>query len=248
MPPDPAATRILVVDDHRRIRQPLAAYLRRHGHAVDTAEDAAGMRALLRRHAYDAVLLDVMLPDGDGFALCRQLRARHDLPVILMTARGEIDDRVHGLELGADDYVVKPFEPRELLARLQAVLRRCRPGERAIPEPAPEAPVAARVHRFAGWTYTPDLARLEREGAPPLRLTTAEARLLEAFLARPRQPLPRDVLLGLLTRPGEDVGERAIDRQVSRLRRKLDARGDGPLRTLWGRGYVLAADVQTGFA
>ncbi len=240
MPQVPAPPRILVVDDHRKIRQPLAAYLRGHQYVVDTAEDAAGLWAQLRRQAYAAVVLDVMLPDGDGFALCRQLHQRHGLPVILLTARGESEDRIRGLELGADDYVVKPFEPRELLARLRAVLRRRPGGGAAAPVPRPAC------YRFAGRRYRPDSGLLEHPDAGHVRLTGAEARLLEIFLAHPRQPLPRDTLLGLATRPGDDLHDRAIDRQVCRLRRKLGGAAEPALlRTLWGQGYLLAADVQT---
>ncbi|MFT4247990.1 MAG: response regulator transcription factor [Pseudomonas sp.] len=241
MSPPLTAPRLLVVDDHRKIRQPLAAYLRHHGCVTDTAEDAAGMWAQLRLHHYDAVILDVMLPDGDGFELCRTLHQRHRLPVILLTARGESEDRVRGLELGADDYVVKPFEPRELLARVRAVLRR-------QPASPPCVPPRPACYRFAGLRYRPDSGLLELQGAGRcVQLTTAEARLLEVFLAHPRQPLPRATLLGLSARPGDDVQDRAVDRQVSRLRRKLgkDAQAAAVLRTQWGSGYLLATDVQT---
>lgn len=240
MPLAPAAPRILVVDDHRKIRQPLAAYLRGHQFVVDTAEDAAGLWAQLRLQSYQAVVLDVMLPDGDGFALCQQLHQRHRLPVILLTARGECEDRIRGLELGADDYIVKPFEPRELLARLRAVLRR-----RLGPAPACVADAKSPLcYRFAGHRYRPDSGLLEQPGARRVHLTSTEARLLEIFLTHPRQPLPRERLVGLITRPGDEIHDRAIDRQVSRLRRKLGGDEEAPLRTLWGRGYLLAADVQ----
>ena len=236
--PAPAAPRVLVVDDHRKIREPLAIYLRRHTFEVRTAEDAAGMWQLLKTQAFDVIVLDVLLPDGDGFELCNQLHRRSNTPVILLTARDAAADRIRGLDLGADDYITKPFEPRELVARLNSVLRR--QGRTH----APLAPTS-RTYGFAGWHFSTISAVLTREGCPPVQLSTAESRLLQVFLNHPNTLLPRERLIDLTAAADSDVSDRAIDRQVSRLRRKLahDTEAVDLLRTIWGGGYLLAADV-----
>ena len=243
---NPMAPRILVVDDHRKIRDPLAVYLRRHLFDVRTAEDAAGMWQLLRQQDFDAVVLDVTLPDGDGFELCGRLHRRDKLPVILLTARDTCADRVRGLDLGADDYVTKPFEPRELVARINSVLRR-RSAERALaPTGAPPAlGRSTRRHEFAGLSFCSGSETLVRRDGSRVRLSTAESRLMNVLLDHPRTVLGRQRLIDLTARPGSEVFDRAIDRQISRLRRKL---GDNPvepelLRTVWGDGYMLAVDV-----
>jgi len=238
--PAPAAPRVLVVDDHRKIPEPLATYLRRHTFDVRTAEDAAGMWQLLKTQAFDVVVLDVLLPDGDGFELCNQLHRRSNTPVILLTARDTAADRVRGLDLGADDYVTKPFEPRELVARIHSVLRR---QSRNTGPAAPRS--GARAYRFGGWHFSVTGATLRRDGSPAVQLSTAESRLLQVFLAHPNTLLPRERLIDLTAAADSDVSDRAIDRQVSRLRRKL-AQGDAAqelLRTIWGSGYLLAAEV-----
>lgn len=236
--PAPAAPRVLVVDDHRKIREPLAIYLRRHSFDVRTAEDAAGMWQLLKTQAFDVIVLDVLLPDGDGFELCNQLHRRSNTPVILLTARDAAADRIRGLDLGADDYITKPFEPRELVARLNSVLRR--QGRTH----APLAPTC-RTYGFAGWHFSTISAVLTREGCPPVQLSTAESRLLQVFLNHPNTLLPRERLIDLTAAADSDVSDRAIDRQVSRLRRKLahDTEAVDLVRTIWGGGYLLAADV-----
>ncbi|SQG00824.1 DNA-binding response regulator [Paucimonas lemoignei] len=238
--------RILIVDDHRKIRDPLAVYLRRHSFDVRTAEDAAGMWQLLKQQAFDVVVLDVMLPDGDGFDLCGQLHRRSNLPVILLTARDTSADRVRGLDLGADDYITKPFEPRELVARLNSVLRR----RGVAPQPvmavtdSEPAPTLLR-YDFAGLTFVTSTEMLVRADGSQVQLSTAESRLLTVFLKHPNMTLDRQRLLDLTARPGNDVFDRAIDRQISRLRRKLvdDPLQPQLLRTVWGGGYMLAADV-----
>ncbi len=234
------APRVLVVDDHRKIREPLATYLRRHTFDVRTAEDAAGMWQLLKTQAFDVVVLDVLLPDGDGFELCNQLHRRSHIPVILLTARDTPADRVRGLDLGADDYVTKPFEPRELVARINSVLRR--QGRNT----APVTPIkSARTYRFAGWQFSVATATLKRDDTPPIQLSTAESRLLQVFLQHPNTLLPRERLIDLTAAADSDVSDRAIDRQVSRLRRKLADADESLdlLRTIWGGGYLLAAEV-----
>ncbi|WP_407316224.1 response regulator transcription factor [Pseudomonas sp. nanlin1] len=236
-----ATPRVLVVDDHRKIRDPLAVYLRRYAMDVRTAEDAAGMWQLLKQQAFDVIVLDVMLPDANGFDLCEQLHRRADAAVILLTARDAAADRVRGLDLGADDYVVKPFEPRELVARINSLLRRrgaARPQPVAVPAQGPQRYV------FAGLSFTPATRLLVRGDATCVKLSTAESRLLSVFLAHPSQVLSRDRLIDLTATPGSDVFDRAIDRQVSRLRRKLSGEmAETPLQTVWGGGYLLAADV-----
>jgi len=237
------APRVLVVDDHRKIRDPLATYLRRHGFEVRTAADAAGLWQLLKQQAFDVAVLDVMLPDGDGFELCQQLHRRCNLPVILLTARDTTADRIRGRDLGADDYLTKPFEPRELVARLNSVLRRHQATQARL-HAAPAATPAVRRYRFAGWHFCASSASLSREGAESVQLSTAEGKLLQVFLAHPHRSLTRQRLVDLTAAHDSDISERAIDRQVSRLRRKLSHDGQTAelLRTLWGSGYLLADD------
>jgi two-component system OmpR family response regulator len=260
--PPARAPRVLVVDDHRKIREPLAVYLRRYGFEVRTTEDAAGMWQLLKRQSFDVVILDVLLPDGNGFELCERLHREGEVGVILLTARDTPADRVRGLDLGADDYVTKPFEPRELVARLHSVLRRrptaaTGPG-RVLAAPAPRA----RGYTFNGWHFSPGSARLTRiasvetvqaaatAGQPAvvtlvIQLSTVESRLLQVFLDHPHIALPRERLIALSAADSE-LNDRSIDRQISRLRRKL---ASSPcalplLRTVWGSGYLLACEVQ----
>lgn len=237
-----APLRVLVVDDHRKIREPLAVYLRRHAFDVRTAESAAGMWLMLKNQPFDIVILDVMLPDGDGMALCHQVQRRCDTPVILLTARGDIDDRIRGLDLGADDYVVKPFEPRELLARMNSILRRWGVSR---PEPSNIDTVSERVtYRFGSLRFISASGILSNDEGAAVQLSTMEGRLLSVFLQHPNRVLSRDRLIDLCVGK-EDVFDRSIDRQVSRLRGKLAhfPRDRELLITVWGSGYLLAADV-----
>lgn len=242
------------MDDHPRIRDPLAVYLRRQGLLVRTAGDAAAMNLLLRHERFDAVVLDVMLPDGNGCQLCGPVRARFGIPVILLTARDSVDDRVRGLDAGADDYVVKPFDPRELLARLHSVRRRLpgQPGQArmsaaSVTRAHPAAPGPARRYRFDGWRVDAALALLWPPGkTAPLALGKTETRLLQVLLHHANQVLSRDELLELTRtqgRAGDLAFDRTIDRQISRLRDKLQHGGVTPLRTVRGQGYMLL--VQT---
>ncbi|MFO1037148.1 MAG: response regulator [Geminicoccaceae bacterium] len=230
---------LLVVDDHRDIRDLLARYLTKHDFRVDTAESAAAARRVLQANAIDLVVLDIMMPGEDGLSLCRDLRATSETPVILLTAMTEETDRIVGLELGADDYVTKPFNPRELLARIKAVLRRARslPPQRGRPQ--------AQRLRFERWILDVGRHELVGEDGVAVPLSTGEFLLLSAFLAHPRLVLSRDQLLDL-TR-GREAGpfDRAIDNQVSRLRKKIetDARRPGLIRTHWGGGYSFEAEV-----
>ena len=228
---------ILIVDDARDIREPLAQYLRRHGYRTSLAQDGTAARARVEDGAIDLVVLDVMMPGEDGLSVCRWLAARKGPPVILLTAMADEADRIVGLELGADDYMVKPFNPRELLARIRAVLRRA-PAEGPRP--------ATGRRRFAGWTHDPDRRTIAREGeAVPVTLTAAESRLLGVLLDHPRTVMSRDRLLDLTAGREAKAYDRAIDNQVSRLRRKVEADPQAPalIVTEWGGGYRLAADV-----
>jgi two-component system OmpR family response regulator len=231
---------ILVVDDHRDIRELLARYLAKHGFRVSVAEHAAAARRQLQAAAVDLVVLDIMMPGEDGLSLCRSLRETGEVPVILLTAVVEETDRVVGLEMGADDYVTKPFNPRELLARIRAVLRRVH----SLP-PRRGRPAATRL-AFERWVLDTGRRELEGPDGVALPLSTGEFLLLTAFLERPRLVLTRDQLLDL-TR-GRDAGpfDRAIDNQVSRLRRKIETDPKRPalIKTHWGGGYSFEAEVR----
>ena len=234
--PDSHPPQLLIVDDARDIREPLGQYLRGQGFRTRLVGDAAAARAAIAEAAIDLVVLDVMMPGEDGLSLCRSLVARGGPPVILLTAMADDVDRVVGLELGADDYVVKPFNPRELLARIRAVLRR-------VP-PAP-ASVTSTQRRFACWTHDPAARLLRHEDGRSVELTSGESRLLGTFLDHPRTVLDRSRLLDLTAGREAKAYDRAIDNQISRLHRKIeiDPRQPALLVTEWGGGYALAADV-----
>lgn len=229
---------VLIVDDEATLREPLADYLSRQGFVVSQASSAAQARSLLRDERPDLVLLDVMIPGEDGISLCRHLVESRQIPTIFLTAKGEATDRIVGLEIGADDYVVKPFEPRELVARIRSVLRRTARG-------APEVQQNEHIH-FEGWLLDPLKRRLiDPEGAVVV-ISSAEFRLLMAFLDHPRQVLDRDRLLDMVQGREAHLFDRAVDNQVSRLRRKIevDSRNPQLIQTVWGGGYMLAAEVQ----
>ncbi|WP_029003863.1 response regulator [Azorhizobium doebereinerae] len=235
-----AAPHIAVVDDHRDIRDLVGKYLAQHGYRISLAENAAALRRLLEKSAPDLVVLDIMMPGEDGLSLCRYLRSTTDLPIILLTAMTEETDRIVGLEVGADDYVGKPFNPRELLARIKAVLRRVNSL------PPQKGQLAAKVVRFDRWTL--DVGRRELMGADAVAvpLSTAEYRLLCAFLDHPGIVLSRDQLLDLTAGRNADPFDRSIDNQVSRLRKKVEADPKAPclIKTHWGGGYSLVAEVR----
>jgi two-component system OmpR family response regulator len=232
---------ILIVDDSADIREPLAKYFVKAGMRASTADGGAEMRRVLKTSAIDLVVLDIMMPGEDGLALTRMLRETTDLPVILLTAMTEDTDRVVGLEIGADDYVSKPFNPRELLARVKAVLRRSQVASRQTPEREQNV-----LLRFDRWTL--DTARREiiGEDGVAVPLSTAEFRLLSVFLRRPHMVLSRDQLLDLTSGRSLEPFERSIDNQVSRLRKKIETDPKSPsiVKTVWGGGYVLASDVR----
>ena len=232
--------RILVVDDHREIRDALTRYLRRNGFRAEAAEDARAMDRMRAEVAYDLIVLDVMMPGEDGLSICRRLRAEGDQPILMLTALGEETDRIVGLEIGADDYLAKPFNPREALARIRAILRRADRPERTGGD------LGGRRLRFGRWTLDVDRRRLADETGAETPLTTAEHRLLVAFLERPRVVLSRDRLLDLTAGREAAPFDRAIDNQVMRLRRKIERDPAAPeiIQTVRGGGYAFSADVE----
>ncbi|WP_149537030.1 response regulator [Siccirubricoccus phaeus] len=230
---------ILVVDDDREIRDLLSRFLERQGMRVSAARDAKEARKLWPLGRYHLVVLDLMLPGESGLDLAKWLRSQAEVPIVMLTAMSEETDRIVGLELGADDYLGKPFNPRELLARIRAVLRRAS-GEGSGPkEPPPKA-----IH-FAGWVLEPARRRLVNPDGVEVPLTGGEYELLQVLVERPNRVLTRDMLMDLLR--GRQAGpfDRAIDVAVSRLRRKLEDDGRNPnlIKTVRGGGYVLAATV-----
>ena len=238
-PPTP----ILVVDDDHDITELLAGYLSRFGMQCHTAANGSEMRVQLARHPIELVVMDLMLPGEDGLTLAREIRLQSALPVIMLTARSETFDRVVGLENGADDYVSKPFEPRELVARIQTVLRRTRQYGAATPDPQ-----YSDVVNFDGW----ELHREERSLVSPagvvLALSNAEFRLLTAFLRAPKRLLTRDQLMEQARGRNMDAFERSIDLLVSRLRQKLghESQGEPLIKTVRGAGYMLNAHAVHG--
>jgi len=231
---------ILLVDDERDIRDPLAAYLGRNGYRVTKAENAAAARQVLAAHAIDLVLLDVMMPGEDGLALTGFVRATSTTPVILLTARAEETDRIVGLELGADDYVTKPFSPRELVARIKAVLRRAGGGGQSVRAPDADG------YAFGPWVLRTGERELVGTDGVAVPLSTGEYNLLLAFVTHPKRVLSRDQLLDLSQGRELAAFERSIDNHISRLRRKIEADPSDPrlIKTVWGGGYTLAADVR----
>ncbi|MFT4198824.1 MAG: response regulator transcription factor [Pseudoxanthomonas sp.] len=231
--------RLLIVDDDADIRTLLAEQLGRAGYQVSAAADGAQMRQLLEREHVDLIVLDLNLPREDGLSLCRDLRARSATPIIMLTARDEPIDRVLGLEMGADDYLAKPFEPRELLARIRSVLRRTE----ALP--ANLEPLAVRRARFAGWTFDLEHRHLVDPAGRVVVLSGAEFRLLRVFVGHANKVLSREQLVALGSGRQYEAQDRAVDLQISRLRQKLSAAGgaDGLIKTVRNEGYVLAAPV-----
>lgn len=231
--------RILIVDDDREIRTLLAEYLEGNGLAAEAVPDGTAMWKALDAAHVDLIVLDLTLPGDDGLTLCRTLRARSNLPVIMLTARGDPLDRILGLEMGADDYLPKPFEPRELLARVRSVLRR------ASPPPQPAEARGVRRLRFGEWVLDLGARHLVGRNGVIVALSGAELRLLRIFLEHPNHVLSREQILDLTRGPDADAFDRSIDLQVSRLRQKLndDARSPTLIKTVRSEGYVLATPV-----
>jgi DNA-binding response OmpR family regulator len=236
---------ILVVDDEARIRTMLRRYLEGEGFKVNEAGDGAAMRRVFEAGPVDLVLLDLMMPGEDGLTLARYIRQHSQTPIIMLTGKGDLIDRVAGLEAGADDYVAKPFHLREILARIRTVMRRVQaPPPAAAPAPAPSGS-AAEVLRFQGWEM--DLLRreLRRPGGEVVTLTAAEFALLRAFATHPNHVLNRDQLMELVKGREWEAYDRAIDTQIVRLRKKIEADPANPslVKTVRGAGYVFATAV-----
>ncbi|MBU3736735.1 MAG: two-component system response regulator OmpR [Methylobacterium sp.] len=229
--------RILIVDDDQRLRDLLVRYLNDQGFHADAVGDGSAMDRFLAAESPDLMVLDLMLPGEDGLALCRKLRGGgSQLPVIMLTARGDEVDRIVGLEMGADDYLPKPFNPRELLARINAVLRR------RAPVAAP-ADSAAAPSRFGPFEFDASTRRLTRDGVN-LPLTSGEFTLLNVLISHPRQPMSRDKLMELARGRELDAFDRSVDVQISRLRKLIEADPAHPryIQTVWGFGYVFVPD------
>lgn len=230
---------LLVVDDDREIRQLLGEYLEQAGYRVSAVADGRAMRRALEENRIDLVILDLMLPGEDGLSLCRELRARSNLPVLMLTARGDEVDRIVGLEMGADDYLAKPFNPRELLARIRSIVRR------AQALPANMAASEVSTLGFAGWTLDVAARSVRAPDGLVVPLSGAEYRLLRVFLDHPQCVMSREQLLELANGRETVLFDRSIDVLVGRLRKRLrdDSREPALIKTVRGEGYVLASTV-----
>jgi two-component system OmpR family response regulator len=228
---------VLIVDDDRRIRSMLGQFLSERGLTVTEVGDGKSMFAQLKQSHVDVIILDVMLPGDDGFTLCRRLRADGTIPVILLTAINDASDRIAGLELGADDYVAKPFDPRELLARIRAVLRRLGNSQPSAREQGSYA--------FGGWMLDPRRRTLHNPHGVLVELTSGEFDMLLAFVEYPQQILHRDRLLDLARGRSNQAFDRSIDVQISRLRRKVEVDPAQPqlIKTVRSEGYIFTAPV-----
>src|SRR5262245_25963969 len=236
------AAHVLAVDDDPLVRKMIADYLGDNEIRVSAVASGREIADVMARETIDLVVLDLRLPGEDGMQIARKLRDDSDIPIIMLTARKDEADRVMGLELGADDYLTKPFSPRELLARVRALLRRARAHQTVS-----EGLQKIRAYRFAGWELSVRLRRLTAPGGATIPLTNAEFNLLAAFLASPYRVLSRDQLLGLSRLHNDEVYDRAIDVQVGRLRKKLQPDEGQPelIHTERGAGYVFSAQVET---
>lgn len=241
-----AAPHILVVEDNTEIRELVLRLLQREGFRAAGASDGKAMRKAMADGAFDLVLLDLMLPGEDGLSLCRTLRATSRIPVIMLTAKGEEIDRVVGLELGADDYMAKPFSSRELIARIRAVLRRTNGNDHATPAAHEEAAGDAGDYLFGRWRFDINRRELVRDGDLHVPLSTGEFDLLNVLVQRPQRVLTRDQLLDLARGRAAQAFDRSMDTQISRLRKKLEDDPSDPqiIKTIWGGGYMFAPAVQ----
>ncbi|MBI5890327.1 MAG: response regulator [Nitrosomonadales bacterium] len=227
---------VLVVDDDAGLRDLLQQYLTAQGYRVATVADGTAMSAHLAKYTVDLVILDLMLPGEDGLALARKLRSQGDLPIIILSARGEDVDRIVGLEVGADDYLAKPFNPRELLARIRALLRRSENTQGSAETSGHE------THRFGDFVLDTDSRALHRHGVG-IALTAGEFNLLRIFVEHPNRVLSRDSIMDMLKGYERSPFDRSIDVRVTRLRRKIEDDPNAPMyiRTVWGEGYLFAS-------
>ena len=230
---------ILLVDDEASLREPLADYLIKQGYKVQQASDASVARSLLNAYDFDILLLDIMMPGEDGLSLCRYVTDKTEIPVIFISAKTEETERIIGLELGADDYITKPFSPRELVARIKVILRRAeKSGARQIA-------TSGGGYQFSGWTLKCDKRSLIDAEGVNVSLSTGEYQMLLALVSRAGQVLNRDQLLDITQGREAHAFDRAVDNQFSRLRRKIEADPKNPeiIKTVWGGGYTLAGEV-----
>jgi two-component system phosphate regulon response regulator OmpR len=226
--------RLLVVDDDAELRELAQAYLKQQGFDVETVADGTDMDAALASHSFDLIILDLMLPGEDGLSIAKRLKGQLSVPIIIVSAQGEDVDRIVGLEIGADDYIAKPFNPRELLARIRAVLRRAQNRPAAEPE---------TVTRFGAFELDLNAHRLTRDGKA-VPLTSGEFDLLVILVAHPNKVLDRDRLLDLLTGAERSPFDRSIDVRVTRLRGKIEQNPSEPvyIKTIWGKGYMFCPE------
>jgi DNA-binding response OmpR family regulator len=236
------AGRVLVVDDDPRIRQMLSRYFEDEGYRVTTAGDGPSMRRSLRAGVFDVILLDLMLPGGDdGINLAREVRAHSDVPIIMLTGRDDVTDRVVGLEVGADDYIAKPFHLREVLARVRSVLRRRRPASASVEVPA------AELVEFEGWRLDLGRRQLLSPDDADVALTTGEFDMLTALVHHPGRVMTREVLMDLTRGRDREAFDRTIDAQIARLRKKIESGGGAPrlIKSVRGVGYVFTGRIGT---
>ena len=233
---------VLLVDDDIHIRQLLKDYLSDFGMSVVAVADGKLMAEALGSGSFDLLILDLMLPGEDGLSLCKELRSKSDIPILMLTARGETMDRIVGLEVGADDYIVKPFEPRELVARIQTILRRARGSRDSVSQ---KEHAQEKMARFMGWQLNYVLRQVVSPRGLVVPLSNAEFRLLKVFIEHPCRVLTRDFLLDQARGRNMDLFDRSIDLLVSRLRQKLDDDPRTPtlIKTVRGEGYMLDAKV-----
>lgn len=231
---------ILIVDDDADIRELLAKFLQQHQFQTFLAPNGTVMQALLKQHPIDLIILDIMMPGTDGLTLCRELRAQSNIPILMLTAMGEEVDRIVGLEIGADDYLHKPFSPRELLARIKAILRRAQnPMQKTVKKQNP-------IYYFMGWTLDTGTRRLIAPDQLEVSISAGEYNLLLVFLTHPQQVLSRDQLLHYTKSRSAGPFDRSIDIQISRLRYKIeeDTKNPSAIKTVRGGGYILAIPVK----
>ena len=250
----PTETNILIVDDDRRVRDMLCRYLDQEGFHATAGEDGTAMRQHLADNPVDLVLLDLVMPGEDGLSLSRELRATSEMPIIMLTGKGDPMDRVIGLEVGADDYITKPFHLREVLARIRSVLRRSDSRPTRMPDAEADAVPTDDAHReedgerliFAGWCLDLAARNLHAPDSSPVPLTTGEFNLLTAFVKRPNRPLSRDQIMDIVQGRDWSPYDRSIDTQVGRLRKKLEADPKDPqlIKTVRGVGYVFTPAVK----
>ena len=236
----PASPRVLIVDDDLRLRTLLERYLEKEGCTVETVSDAKQMDGALAQGSYDLIVLDLMLPDEDGLSICKRLRVHgDDIPILMLTAKGDEIERIIGLELGADDYVAKPVNPRELLARIRAILRR---QTRYVPAGPGEA---QQTESFGACELNLATRQLLRDGKE-ISLTSGEFSVLKALVNHPRRPLSREQLMNLARGRDHGAFDRSIDVQISRLRRMVEPDPSKPryIQTVWGVGYVFVPDEE----